>query len=231
MREHPVWEELSWHSAVMTQTRVPLAAATRHDRPRVVHDDPIVLPDTDPTGSDPAAPSHVRQARATDVHGIARVHVTAWQTTYAEVLPSSILESLELHTIAEGWEEAVQFPPTPAHAVLVACDGPLIVGYAAIAPAHDLDADAVTGELVALVTDPGHSGQGHGSRLLAAATDILAARGFTCAVSWIPAADDARRAFLESAGWGVDGVIRELDLDGTGATVIREIRLATRLVD
>jgi hypothetical protein len=52
---------------------------------------------------------------------------------------------------------------------------------------------------------------------------------FTRAVAWLVADDDAYRAFLDSAGWGPDTAHRTLDLDGSGTSQVRQIRLHTSL--
>ena len=41
--------------------------------------------------------------------------------------------------------------------------------------------------------------------------------------------DDAQRTFLTDAGWAPDGAHRTLDLDGTGATQVKQVRLHTAL--
>ena len=56
----------------------------------------------------------------------------------------------------------------------------------------------------------------------------MTADRFTRAVTWVFAADDALLAFLTGAGWGADSAHRELDLDGTGATRVKQVRLHTR---
>ena len=40
--------------------------------------------------------------------------------------------------------------------------------------------------------------------------------------------DDALRAFLTEAGWAPDTAHRELDLDGDGATQVKQVRLHTQ---
>jgi len=52
---------------------------------------------------------------------------------------------------------------------------------------------------------------------------------FTRAVTWTLAGADHLRRFLTEAGWGADTAHRELDLDGTGATVVKQVRLHTAL--
>jgi len=42
--------------------------------------------------------------------------------------------------------------------------------------------------------------------------------------------DDTLRAFLTSAGWAPDAAHRELDLDGSGSTTVKQVRLHTALV-
>jgi GNAT superfamily N-acetyltransferase len=104
-----------------------------------------------------------------------------------------------------------------------------VVGLAAVAPATDEDLDdARWAELGPLLVLPGARGTGHGSRLLAAAVDLLVEDGFRYAVGWVFEADTVSRRFLEAAGWAVDGATRVLDLGGER---MREIRLHTALAD
>ncbi|MEZ5116361.1 MAG: GNAT family N-acetyltransferase [Candidatus Nanopelagicales bacterium] len=172
----------------------------------------------------------VRLARTPDVDDLAAVQVAAWRAAYDGVLPSVVLDSLDPSDLALEWARAILTPPSGAYRVLVALEGDRVVGYAATSPTSDPDADPATeGELVALAVAPDAQRRGHGSRLLAAAADYLAGDGFTGAVTWFPAADEARRAFLESAGWGPDGAFRELDIDADAGLTVREVRLVTAL--
>ena len=79
-----------------------------------------------------------------------------------------------------------------------------------------------------LTVDPGERGKGHGSRLLQAAIDTMRADRFTRAVLWAIASDDALRRFLTDAGWAPDTAHRELDLDGEGTTLVKQVRLHTQ---
>ena len=78
-----------------------------------------------------------------------------------------------------------------------------------------------------LTVDPGERGHGHGSRLVQAAVETMAADGFTRAVLWAVATDEALREFLTGAGWAPDTAHRELDLDGDGTTLVKQVRLHT----
>jgi ribosomal protein S18 acetylase RimI-like enzyme len=143
-----------------------------------------------------------------------------------------VLDTLDPEQIAAGWREALARPGDARHRVLVGLERNLVTGFVVTGPASDPDCDPVsTGELSDLTVDPHQRGAGHGSRLLQAGADTLAADRFTRAVTWLPAADDALRGFLTSAGWAPDGAHRTLDLLGDGSTTLKQVRLHTALVD
>jgi GNAT superfamily N-acetyltransferase len=77
-----------------------------------------------------------------------------------------------------------------------------------------------------LLVEPRWGRRGHGSRLLAACTDLWRSNGFTSAVAWAFADDEAMRAFLEGAGWAPDGTSRALDVDDL---LVPQVRLHTGL--
>ena len=109
-------------------------------------------------------------------------------------------------------------------AVLAGC------GSSPTTPATDPDCDpASDGELMEFTVDAAERRKGHGSRLLQAAVDTMLADRFTRALTWLVADDDALRTFLTEAGWAPDGAHRTLDLDGTGTTQVRQVRLHTAL--
>ncbi len=179
--------------------------------------------------SSPTADVSVRVAWSDDAPAIAAVQARAWRTTYAGVLPAEALE-LDPDAVAEAWSAALRSPGDARNRVLVALERNRVTGFAVVTPAADPDCDPVAdAELRDLVVEPGERGKGHGSRLLQAAVDTLVADRFTRAVTWTLAGDDALRQFLTDAGWAADTAHRELDLDGTGATTVKQVRLHTAL--
>jgi ribosomal protein S18 acetylase RimI-like enzyme len=180
------------------------------------------------TGADVSA----RVAWAEDAAAIAAVQVRAWRASYADLLPREMLDGLDADEIAGVWRTALARPADARQRVLVALERNLVTGFVVTGPATDPDCDPVAaGELTDLTVDPHQRGAGHGSRLLQAAADTLMADRFTHAVTWLPAADDALRAFLTGAGWGPDGAHRTLDLVGDGSTTVKQVRLHTSFVD
>ena len=99
--------------------------------------------------------------------------------------------------------------PSGAYRLLVACAGEEVVGFAAVGPSTDPDATDVDGELLVGGVSPGARRAGHGSRLLNATVDTAGLTGFARVRTWLLAADEATRAFLEAAGFAPDGARRE----------------------
>lgn len=171
----------------------------------------------------------VRVAWADDAEAIAAVQVRAWPEIYAGVLPPELLPT-DADVVAAQWRHSLSRPTDARNRVLVALERNRVVGFALTTPAGDPDCDPVAdGELAEVTLDPGERGKGHGSRLLQAAVDTLAADRFTRAVTWVNAEDDALRAFLTDAGWAPDTAYRELDLDGSRTTTVKQVRLHTAI--
>ena len=173
----------------------------------------------------PSADVSVRVAWADDASAVAALQARVWRATYADVLPP-----LDAETTAGAWAAALRSPGDARNRVLVALERNRVVGYAVLSPAADPDRDPFEdGELQELVVDPDERGKGHGSRLLQAAVDTMRADRFTRAVTWTVVGADELRGFLTEAGWAADGAHRELDLDGTGTTTVKQVRLHTTL--
>lgn len=176
--------------------------------------------------------SGVRLARTSDVDGIADVNVRSWRRRFTDTLPADVLSALDPSDFAMIWASGILNPPTTNHRLLVAVVDADVVGYAAIGPGQDPDTDGHTAELLALEVDPERTRQGHGSRLMAAAVDHARGDGMLSATAWCPLGDDARRSFLQSAGWGPDTAFRDVvvgqGIDGA-EVLVREVRLVTAL--
>ena len=195
----------------------------------------------------------VREARAPDAAGLARVQVASWRASFAGLLPDAVLAELTSTEAeqrwAERWLEAITKPPTSRHRVHVAVTQPSslpgikprslpgsateaaeaaaeLAGFAAAGPATDADLwPGTDAELYELHVLPELTGQGHGGRLLHAVADMLAEDGFRTAYSWALSADGSRLEFLESAGWAPDGSHGNLDM----GVKVPVVRLHTRL--
>ncbi len=144
----------------------------------------------------PTADVSARPAVAGDEDAIAAIQLAAW----AALLGDAVTD-LPSDEIRDRWADAITAAPSRGHKVFVACDGPRVVGFAAIAPA----------EIIALEVAPEHRRLGHGSRLLAACVDTMRVTGSAEIRTWAIAGDDAREAFLAGAGMGEGGLLRTFD--------------------
>ncbi len=147
----------------------------------------------------------VRPAIAGDEAAVTDVQVASWQAT--GVLGEGVIDALDVPAMRERWASAITSPPGPGFGVLVALDGPKVVGFAAVSP----------GQVLSLEVLPGSQRGGHGSRLLAAAVDRLRSDGADTVTTWALVDDTARAQFLAASGLGEDGRSRTL------ATGVREV--------
>ena len=102
----------------------------------------------------------VRPAIRGDEHAIARIQVEAWRLSHAEVLGQGALDLLDAAAIEAQWASAVTAPPGAGYRVLVACDGPTVVGVVSVAPVpapEDRPFDAPGGAILALEVEPAHA--------------------------------------------------------------------------
>jgi GNAT superfamily N-acetyltransferase len=169
-----------------------------------------------------------RLAWPDDAPAMVRVQLTAWREQFAEVLPVEEIDALDPDDLIARWVTTLGAPKDARMRVLVALERADVRGFTLVHPSYDPDSDQVSdGEVGEFVIDPAHQRNGHGSRLLQAAMDTLAADKFTRARWWVNTTDDALRAFVTESGWEPDGAHRELESE-TGGTV-KQIRLHTSL--
>lgn len=214
----PRWHAPSWRE-VSREPREEFDIVTWHR----VAPDPVEDADHGATVS-----TTVRTATPEDAPAIGKIHAGVFATTYASVIPADQLDDLSEDVFRDAWASSLTTPPSPVHRVIVAELGGAVVGFAAIAPCTDADAEAGEAELVALAVDPAYRRQGHGSRLLNTAADTLRANDFTEAIAWVLDTDVATGDFLTKAGLMADGANRTRQLSDEQPPA-REVRLRASL--
>jgi ribosomal protein S18 acetylase RimI-like enzyme len=180
------------------------------------HDDCV------PTG--PVAAASTRIARPHDAPAVGLVQAAVWRLAYGQVLTQEVVDRFDPSSFAQAWRDSLNTPPSPRHVLLVGCAGEQVVGFAAVGPSLDPDADDASGEVLALCVHPGARRNGHGSRLLNAAVDTLRGKGFHSVSAWLLADAEDTRAFLRTAGLSPDGAYRDRVID-VDANLAREVRL------
>jgi ribosomal protein S18 acetylase RimI-like enzyme len=178
------------------------------------------------TGS--IADASVRIARPNDASAVGLVQAAVWRAAYDAVLPRELVGQFKASSFARVWRDSLNAPPSPRHVLLVGCAGAQVVGFAAVGPSIDPDANETSGEVLALGVHPDARGSGHGSRLLNAAVDTLRGKEFDSMSVWLLARDEDTRAFLTAAGLVPDGAYRDRVIDVDRA-LAREVRLTADL--
>ncbi len=182
------------------------------------------------SGPGPLADASVRRARPNDAPAVGTMQATVFRETYSGRLPDEVLALFEPEAFARGWRAGLTTPPEGVHRLLVACAGEQVVGAVAVGPAQDPDAEPAWAEVTLLAVHPDARRQGHGSRLLNAAVDVLREAGAEAVTAWLLADDEATRGFLAASGFGPDGAYRDRVVSPDGGT-LREVRLHVRIVD
>jgi hypothetical protein len=94
----------------------------------------------------------VRKATAQDASGIAFVHVRSWQVAYRGHMPDEFLDGLDVEKRTNMWRELTQ---DPGKIIFVAEDWESnIVGFSALGPSRDADANPNTAEVAAIYVHP-----------------------------------------------------------------------------
>lgn len=178
----------------------------------------------------PTADAGVRQATADDAAAVGQVQALVWQLAYDGVVPPEVHAAFRPASFEQAWRDSLRRPPAGVHRLLVAHQAGQVVGFVAIGPAQDPDAGQTTGEIAALGVHPQHRRQGHGSRLVNAAVDLLREAGAEHVTTWALARHEDARAFLAGAGLQPDGAYRDRVVSPDGVTA-REVRLVASLAD
>lgn len=164
----------------------------------------------------------VRTARTNDLPAVGQVQAKVWRAAFADLVETDTLEQFAPRAFERAWRDSMSAPPSPLHRLLVATELDQVVGFVAIGPAPD----AGSGDILAGGVSPKHRGKGHGSRLLNAAIDTLAANDIHHVRVRIVERDTPLVRFLAVAGFVASGAYADRVVTSTGGTV-REIELHT----
>jgi GNAT superfamily N-acetyltransferase len=137
----------------------------------------------------------IRAATSGDAPGIARVQVLTWQQTYRGILPDAFLDGLDVERSTESWRAVISDRRRITHVV----DGPGIIGFCTAGPSRG-DPIGFRGEVEAIYVHPAEQGQGHGTALVRAAMDWLAAKRLFPVLVWALEANTRAHGFYQALG-------------------------------
>lgn len=151
----------------------------------------------------------IRPATRADADAIAALHLASCRAAHEGLLPAEVLSSLRAEDRRRRWHVSLN---DPQRRTLIAQDaeGALaVIGFAEVGPSRDDDAEAGTGELMALHVTRSRWRQGVGRALHDTAVATLATWGFQVVTLWVLTGNSRARAFYEAMGWNYDGTARE----------------------
>lgn len=148
----------------------------------------------------------IRRARPGDAAGIGAVHVAAWRSAYAGVLPDAYLANLSVVRHAAGYARGIS-DRSDGHAIFVAvasgADAPegresAVVGFVSGGRARRWGLG--DGEIETLYLADDYKERGAGRRLMRAMAAHLAAVGCRSAMLWVLEANPTRWFYLHLGG-------------------------------
>jgi GNAT superfamily N-acetyltransferase len=172
----------------------------------------------------------VRPAAGGDVGRLAEVNIRSWQDAYAGIVPATYLEAMDLDRYQRMWAARVA-DAAPESRILVGDLDGVVAGYVAVGrcrPQHDRAGEPVEelGEVLAIYVDPPSRGLGVGFAMHQAGAEWLADAGFSEAVAWVLAANDASLNWYRRQGWTADDATSRWTAAGVS---LPEVRLRRRL--
>jgi GNAT superfamily N-acetyltransferase len=156
----------------------------------------------------------VRPASIDDAGTIAAIQREVWLEDYAELLNTPV-EFPSVEELALVWADAIRNAPSRRSRVMVATEGPLVVGFAAVTPE-----DEITDVIDPLHVSRGKRRLGHGTRLMTAIADTSKDLGTRVLSSWGLEGDHGWTNLLSTLGFSVSGETRSLDLHGDEQVVL-----------
>jgi ribosomal protein S18 acetylase RimI-like enzyme len=151
---------------------------------------------------------HIRPASPQDAHGMARVLVDGWRTTYKGVMSDDILNSLTYEKTTERFSGLIN-----NETVFVAANPETgeVMGFSVAGARRDNDGPH-EGEVYSLYVHPILHRSGIGKRLMIEAAIFLDKRGFTRMTVWTLTLNPAR-GFYEKLG-GAPAGERDTEIKG-----------------
>lgn len=151
----------------------------------------------------------IRPGTPEDAEAVARVQIDSWTSAYQHLFTAEELGGISFAERTEFWR---RFPP-----VVADVDGE-IIGFVAVGPAHDDEAD---GELYAIYVRPERWKTGVGRELMKAGEARLRELGYTNVVLWVFEDNPRARRFYELAGWKTDGATQQAEIFSMSAPAVR----------
>lgn len=166
----------------------------------------------------------IRPASTEDAARIAEIHVETWRAAYRGLMSDAVLENLSVSKRREFWEQRIRLNQSN---ILVAVDGPDVIGWLVYGGSRDPDAAPTAVEVYGLYVAPSAWRRGAGSLLWDEAKRRIARSDAELVTLWVLEGNDRARRFYEAIGFELDpGHSKQFEREDT---VLPEVRYSARL--
>ena len=166
----------------------------------------------------------IRFATPEDAQAVAEIHVEAWRSAYAAILPEAFLSSLTVSSRLAFWE---QFLSEKKGDLQVAMAGDRMVGWINTGPCRDVDAATDDAEIWAFYVSPVVWSKGVGRELWVSARAHLLEQGHRQCHLWVLAQNTRAIRFYKAAGF--DGDKSSTKTIEVGGSKVDELRFSCYL--
>lgn len=125
----------------------------------------------------------IRKAEEKDIHGLAKVHLGSWLTTYRGIVPDAYLDNMKLESWIELWTRLLDPANETVTYVLENPDGG-VSGFINGGKSRETELD-IDAEVYALYLLKEAQGQGHGRGLMKRLTDYFQEEGYRSMLVWV----------------------------------------------
>ena len=168
---------------------------------------------------------NVRRAVIGDAAGISHVHVEAWRSAYAGLLPAPLLANLDVERRLTYWTHELESSRSTNNAAWILEQDGRVVGFANFGPCRDADRQAPGDrELYAIYLLDSQWGRGHGRALATEAFAGLPDEATSVSL-WVLAGNERAIRFYRSLGFEFDGTVRHEVLGGIEVVERRYVRV------
>jgi GNAT superfamily N-acetyltransferase len=162
----------------------------------------------------------IRPAALADAAAMASVYVQSWRSSYAGIVPRSVLAALSVPHERTYWREALRRPPPGRHSLVAERRGK-VVGFATCGPSRDGADREHLGEIYTIYLLAEMQRKGLGRRLMAEAAAQMQADGLKRACVWV-LRDNPGRRFYEALAGELDGE-KTVSVSGAPLVVVRYV--------
>jgi L-amino acid N-acyltransferase YncA len=149
----------------------------------------------------------IREATPGDEWRMAEIHVAAWRSAYAGIMPQEQLDSLDTQQKVDQWRHALEQAGKGVYLVAVV-DG-TVEGFAVFGPARDQDLnDAQAVEIVSININPSAWRTGVGTALIQAMFRRFDTDGYRYAYLWVATQNTRARSFYKRHGFSREGSVK-----------------------